>query len=405
MGSSMHLEKNKKFSRYFIVTLAVTSLFIYFLRQSHGQEKFAPESLESTATVSVIVANTKILNREITFSGPIVGREEVPVYGDTTQGRIVQLLADDGQLVKVGQPLAILDSTLLKTQKMQQEAMLQHAMEAVLQQETLVEEAKAQHEQAKAEKLRAEAIAESGLLSGEALEQRLTAERLADTHIKAAQSNLGIAQADLALSKGQLAETEVKIHQSTVIAPVSGTIIERKARIGLALGQSADPLFVILKDNVIEVEFSVSGTELVQLKAGLKCNIQLIGDTGTYPGKIRHVASKIDRVNQTAKVRVAFDQQPKAIIGQTARVSTPTRSKEALYLPDTAIRFEGVSAFVYVVKNNKAILTKVLTGNRIGNMLEVTHGIDAGMLIVDRASAFLHDGQSVTALLSKSPQI
>ncbi len=401
----MHLAKNKNLSRYFIVALAMTALIIYFLRQSHGQEKFAPESLESTATVSAIVANIKTLNREITFSGPIIGREEVPVYGDTTQGRIVQLLADDGQPVKAGQALATLDSALLKTQRMQQEATFQHATEAVAQQETLVEEAKAQHEQAKAEKLRAEAIAESGLLSGEAIEQRVTAERIADTHIKVAQNNLGIAQADLALSKGQLAETEVKIRQSTISAPVSGTIIERKARIGLALGQSADPLFVILKDNVIEVEFSTSGTELGQLKVGLSSKIQLIGDTVTYHGKIRHVASKIDRLNQTAKVRVAFDQQPKAIIGQTARVSIPTYSKKALYLPDTAIHFEGVSAFVYVVKNNKALLTKILTGDRIGNMVEVTRGIEAGVLIVDRASAFLHNGQSVKVLLSKSPQI
>ncbi len=399
----MHLAKNKKLSHFLIVTLAVTALIVYFVKQSRGQDRVVSESLEATVTVSAVVANYKTLDREISFSGPIIGREEVPVYGDTTQGRIVQLLADDGQSVKAGQALATLDSALLKTQRMQQEATVQHATEAVAQQETLLEEAKAQHEQAKAEKFRAEAIAESGLLSGEAIEQRVMAERLADTHIKAAQNNLGIAQADLALSKGQLAETEVKIRQCTISAPVSGTIIERKARTGLALGQSADPLFVILKDNAIEVEFSASGTEVSQLKTGASSNIQLIGDTMIYHGRVRHIASKIDRQNQTAKVRVAFDQQPKATIGQTARVSIPTRTKKALYLPDTAIRFEGASTFVYVVKNSKALRTSIRTGSRIANMVEVTDGIDSGMLIVDRASAFLHNEQSVKVLVTKTP--
>ena len=400
----MYLVNNKKLSQYVLVTLAVTMLIIYFSKQSQGQEKVASQSLEATLTVSAIVVNYKVLDREINFSGPVVGREEVPVYGDTIQGRIVQVLADDGQSVKAGQPLATLDSALLKTQKIQQEATVQRATEAVAQQETLVEEAKAQHEQAKAEKLRAEAIAESGLLSGEAIEQRVMVERLADSHIKAAQNNLGIAQADLALSKGQLAETEVKIHQSTISAPVSGTIIERKARTGLALGQSADPLYLILKDNAIEVEFSASGTEVNQLKAGLSSNIQLIGDTVVYHGRIRHIASKIDRQNQTAKVRVTFDQQPKATIGQTARISIPTHTKKALYLPDTAIRYEGPSAFVYVVKNNKALRTSIHTGSRIGNMVEVNDGIDSGMLIVDRASAFLHNEQSVKVSVTKLPQ-
>ena len=396
--------KNKSLGRYLIVAIAVIALIIYSLKKSNGQEKLASESAEAIVTVSAIVANTKTIDKEITFSGPIVGREEMPVYGDTLQGRIVKVLVDDGQAVKAGQALAKLDSALLKTQKMQQEATIQHATEAVAQQETLVEEAKAQHAQAKAEKLRAETIAESGLLSGEVIEQRVTAERLAESHIKAAQNSLGIAQADLALSKGQLAETEVKIRQSTISAPVSGMIIERKARTGLALGQSADPLFVILKDNEIEVEFSASGTEVNQLKTGQSSNIKLLGDTMTYHGKIRHIASKIDRQNQTAKVRVAFDQQPKATIGQTARVSIPTFAKKALYLPDTAIRFEGVSAFVFAVKNNKVLRTSIHTGNRIGNMVEVTEGIASGMLIVDRASAFLHDGQAVKVLVTKLPQ-
>lgn len=401
----MHLAKNKKLSGYLMLTFAVSILSIYFLKQSHLQEKTASESLEAVVTVSAVVASYKMLDREIIFSGPIIGREEVPVYGDAQQGRIVQIQAEDGQFVKAGQALATLDTALLKTQRTQQEATARRATEAVAQQETLVEEAKAQHEQAKAEMLRAEAIAESGLLSGEAIEQRVMAEKLAYTHIKAAQNNLGIAQADLALSKGQLAESEVKIRQSTISAPVSGTIIERKARTGLALGQSADPLFVILKDNVIEVEFSASGTELGQLKIGQSSNIQLIGDTATYRGRVRHIASKIDRLNQTAKVRVAFEQQPRAVIGQTARVSISTHSKKALYLLDTAIRFEGASAFVYVVKNDKVLLTKILTGERVGNMVQVTSGIDAGMLVVDRASAFLHNGQSVKVLVSKQPQI
>lgn len=400
------MAKNKKISRYLILILVIAATISYFIKQSHEENKsILQNSSEAIVAVSAVVTNYKALDKELTFSGPIVGREEVPVYADAQQGRIVRLLADDGQSVKAGQALAMIDVALLKTQRMQQEATMQHATEVLAQQEVLVEEAKAQHDQSKAEKLRAEAIAESGLLSGEAIEQRVMAERVADTHVKAVKNSLGAAEADLDLSKSQLAEIEVKIRQSTISAPVSGVIVERKARVGLALGQSSDPLFIILKDNNIEVEFSVSGTDVSQLKAGLSSNIQLIGESTIYKGRIRHVASKIDRQNQTVKVRVAFDKQPVAIIGQTARVVIPIKTKKALYLPDTAIRFEGISAFVYVVKSGKVLNTSIHTGGRIGNMLEVTDGLDSGMVIVDRASAFLHDGQSVKVFISQSPQI
>jgi HlyD family secretion protein len=395
----------QNFNRYLLIGLATLALVVYFVRQSYSEETHTKSNSEQSVTVSAITVNYQTLANQLSFSGPIVGREEVPIYSDLIQGRIVEVSADEGQNVKAGQVLAHIDTAIIKTQKLQQEASVQHATQSVAQQETMVEEAKAQYDQSKAEKQRAQAIAETGLLSGEVIEQRVTAERLAEARLKAAHNNLGIAQSDLALSHGQLAETEVHLKQATISAPVSGTIIERKARIGLALGQSTDPLFIILKDNAIEVEFSASGSELGQLKAGLSSNIQLIGDTATYRGKVRHIASKIDRLNQTAKVRVAFEKQPRAIIGQTARVFISTHSKKAIYLPDTAIRFEGVSTFVCVVKNNKVLLTKILTGDRIGNMVEVTSGIDAGILVVDRANAFLHNGQSVKALVSKSPPL
>jgi HlyD family secretion protein len=379
----------QNFNRYLLIGLATLALVVYFVRQSYSEETHTKSNSEQSVTVSAITVNYQTLVNQLSFSGPIVGREEVPIYSDLIQGRIVEVSADEGQNVKAGQVLAHIDTAIIKTQKLQQEASVQHATQSVAQQETMVEEAKAQYDQSKAEKQRAQAIAETGLLSGEVIEQRVTAERLAEARLKAAHNNLGIAQSDLALSHGQLAETEVHLKQATISAPVSGTIIERKARIGLALGQSTDPLFIILKDNAI----------------GLSSNIQLIGDTATYRGKVRHIASKIDRLNQTAKVRVAFEKQPRAIIGQTARVFISTHSKKAIYLPDTAIRFEGVSTFVCVVKNNKVLLTKILTGDRIGNMVEVTSGIDAGILVVDRANAFLHNGQSVKALVSKSPPL
>lgn len=400
MGNGTSMPRNKNLKPLLVISIAVLALLFYWFKPASKAEHLASGNLAAKVSVTAIIAKPSTLNQTLKFSGPIVGQEEVPVYSDASQGRIIALLVDDGQAVKSGQTLALLDNALLKTQKIQQEAIVDRAKQTVALQQTLLEQAKAHHDQANSEKLRAQTIADTGLLSGEAIEQRFAAERLSQTHIDIAQNNLNIAKADLALSQGQFAETEVRLNQATISSPVVGKVIERYARVGLTVGQTSSPLFVILKDNTLEVEFVASASELSQLAVGLDCFIQVFGETSLYRGKIRHITSKIDLQNQSAKVRVTFDTSPNVMIGQTASVFFNKTSPKALYLPDTAIYFEGDEAYVFAVDQDKVNRLTVHIGNHIGNMIEVVDGVPKGSLVVNRAGAFLHPGQTVKTIVA-----
>ncbi len=122
------------------------------------------------------------------------------MFANIPQGRIQQVMVEENQKVSAGELLATVDTTLLQNQKTQQQAMRQKAVAAVAQQETVLEEAQAQLEQAQSDNKLAP-------LPEPTAEQRASAARIAEIHVKAAQSGLTMAQAELAQANASLLET------------------------------------------------------------------------------------------------------------------------------------------------------------------------------------------------------
>ena len=359
--------------------------------------------------VTGVTAHIGSVQRRMTFSGPVVGRDEVPVYSELTQGRIDKILVEAGKHVKAGTILATVDASALRIQKTQQQATQQKASLAIKQQENALEEAQVQYAQAQTERQRAEVVAETGLISREVRDQRITAEQLAKARVQAMKNSLSMAQADFNLASAQLAESDLRLNQAEIRSPVSGTVIERKARTGMSLAQNAEPLFNVLRDDDIEVELEVSADDASRLILGMPVSIELLTNTSAakapntvnaqsaniYKGKISRAATQINRQNQIAKVRVRFDQTPNLILGQFARVVVNATSRNGIYLPDTSVRFEGSSAYVFSAKDGLAKRQPVRVGQHIGNTLEILDGVSVGMVVIDTAASFLRDGEPV----------
>lgn len=360
----------------------------------HSESTFPPQRGDTSVLVSTITAEQRNIPRILTFYGLVTGLENVPVYADLTRGTIINVLAEPGQFVKAGTTLAVIDNTVLKNLKAQQIAAQQHARAEVSQAETRLNAAKIQLAQAKSENSRSALVADSGFFSDEVLNQKAVAERLAESHVKTENSNLAIAQADLAMATAQVALTDLNLKRSTITAPVSGTIIERKAVVGLS-GETAAPLFLILRNKALAVELVVPSKEASTLKQGMPVDIQIAGSARSISGRIRQAAARIEAQEQVARVQVEFDQAPEAIPGQSARISLHLSGNEAIYLPETAISFDGSSPSVFSIRDGKAMRLPISTGERTGEWVEIVSGVSAGTKVIDRFAEFLHDGEPV----------
>ena len=390
--------------------IAISAFILFALLNGISPQAYAEDKKNGQAiAVTGVTAHMGSVQRRMTFSGPVVGRDEVPVYSELAQGRIDKILVEAGKHVKAGTILATVDASALRIQKAQQQATQQKASLAIKQQENALEEAQVQYNQAQAERQRAEVVAETGLISREVRDQRITAEQLAKARVQAMKNSLSMAQADFNLASAQLAESDLRLNQAEIRSPVSGTVIERKARTGMSLAQNAEPLFNVLRDDDIEVELEVSADDASRLILGMPVSIELLTNTSAakapntvnaqsaniYKGKISRAATQINRQNQIAKVRVRFDQAPNLILGQFARVVVNATSRNGIYLPDTSVRFEGSSAYVFSAKDGLAKRQPVRVGQHIGNTLEILDGVSVGMVVIDTAASFLRDGEPV----------
>jgi len=386
-----------------------TFIFFALIKNTTPNANAVDQKNGQAIAVTAVTAQLGTVQRSMTFSGTVVGRDEVPVYSELAQGRIDKILVEAGQHVKAGTVLATIDASALHIQKAQQQATQQKASLAIKQQENALEEVQVQYSQAQAERQRAEVVAEAGLISREVRDQRITAEKLAKARLQAMKNSLSMAQADFNLASAQLAESDLRLNQAEVRSSVSGTVIERKARTGMSLAQTSEPLFNVLRDDDIEVELEVSAADASRLKIGMPVSIEMIANSSStkasnndnaqsaniYKGKISRAATQINRQNQIAKVRVRFDQTPNLILGQFARVAVNAASRNGIYLPDTAVRFEGSSACVFIAKESLAKRQSVKVGQHIGNKLEILDGVSAGMVVIDTAASFLRDGEPV----------
>lgn len=529
--------KKEQFARLgLIIVISAIILFIFlkiFVRHEDSLKSISEPALSVTTQVAQMIS----MPRQMIFSGQVVGRDEVAIYSELNQGRIDKVLVEAGQHVKAGTVLATIDVAYLRIQKAQQKANLQRASLAIKQQQNAFSAAQVQYSQAQVERKRGDLVAESGLISKEVRDQRITNEKLAKTHLEEIKDSLGMAKADFDLAAAQLAESDLRLDQAAIRSPVSGMIIDRKALTGMSLAQNTEPLFMVLRDDDIEIELEIPADEATRLKEGVPVTIQMVGDlsarvqqnphpvdevlttvkdwsnawmhkdidsylsfydetyepeggiskaawteqrkkrlgskgsieislskvnvkidgdtateeflqqytangrkeedkkrltlkfvngkwvikreqilasfdtnqveesssettpnTNIYKGKISRAATQINPQNQIAKVKVRFDKTPNLILGQIAQVSVTSVSASAIYLSDTAVRFEGDAAYIYTVKSGLAKRLQVKVGQRIGNKLEILDGVSPGLLVIDSAASFLRDNEPVRVL-------
>jgi HlyD family secretion protein len=72
-----------------------------------------------------------------------------------------------------------------------------------------------------------------------------------------------------------------------------------------------------------------------------------------------------------------------------------------LSLPQQALVLRDGFSYVFTLNNNRVRQTKVQTGKRIGNLVEIVSGITANQAIVATGGAFLSDNDLVKVVTVK----
>ena len=334
-----------------------------------------PQALPTLATaqsiplVSVMSPGVTPVTSNVTFTGAIAARYDMPIGIDGDAGRIVAIYVEAGDRVKKGQLLAKLDDSILIPQVNRLAASL--------------EQAKAQAALSAAEYRRAQAVAPAGALSAEDVEKR-RATAVTD-------------EASVKVAAAQLAEYEARLNRTRVVAPVEGTVLVRKAEIGQIASSSGDALFRVASNGEVEMRGQIAEQDLAVLKVGQPASIYITGLARAFEGKVRLLGAVIDPNTRLGEIRIALKPDPLLRPGAFARGSVIVEKADRPVLPQTAVMSDSNGAYVYVVNDqNQVVRRDVHVSGTIDSGVIVDDGLTGHERIVKTAGGFLRDGEAVT---------
>jgi RND family efflux transporter MFP subunit len=319
--------------------------------------------------VSVMSPGVRPVASNITFTGAISARYDMPIGVDGDAGRIVAIHVEAGDHVKRGQLLAKLDDSVLIPQVNRLAAAL--------------DQAKAQAALSAAEYRRAKAVEPAGALSAEDVEKRHATQITDEANVK--------------VVAAQLAEYEARLNRTRVLAPVDGTVLMRKAEVGQIASPGGDALFRIARGGEVEMRGQVAEQDLAVLKIGQPASVYITGMSRAFDGRVWLLGAVIDPTTRLGEIRVALKPDPALRPGAFARGSVLVAKAERPVLPQTAVMSDSRGAYVYVVNGKSHVERRDVTvGGTIDSGIIIAAGLTGNERIVVTAGGFLRDGEQVT---------
>lgn len=344
----------------------------------HGQHEDGivelPAEAFARANIRTAPVELRLLPAQLETTGEVGFNQDLLAHvSPRIPGRVHKVHADLGETVKVGQPLAVLDSIELgraHSEYFQAKAQLELA------QQTLEREEKLLAEKIASEKEVQEARASYQKASAEfqAAEGQLRLYGLTSAQIRGSQHNAP----DAALFP--------------VSSPLGGVVIEKHVTLGELVNPEKD-MFTIADTSHLWIWIDIYERNLAQVHKEDDVSVQV----DTYPervfrGKITYISDQVNATTRAVRARVDVDNPDRALKpGMFARVklSDPhaangsASGQKVLAIPVSAVQRDGDSSIAFVAAGERRFERRVLRiGTGSGDYVEVVDGLKAGEQVV-----------------------
>lgn len=217
------------------------------------------------------------------------------------------------------------------------------------------------------------------------------------------EQGLGVSETDfrkaenaLRMAAAQLAEASVGLENCFVIAPFSGRVDERFAKLG-ELVSPGMPLLRLVDNEHLKVVCGVPENLSGFLEVGKKADVY-IREAGLHAqGVVRWVAAAVNTRDRTIQTELSLSEGAGELKpGMVCEVVIKRRSHaNAIVVPLTVIQQSDHHDYVYVVENDRAVKRSVTSAERDGTLVRLSEGLRAGDNLVVRGFRNVVDGQAV----------
>ena len=239
-----------------------------------------------------------LLPRQVSALGriePLGGISQVSVPSSLSNDRVREILVKEGQEVRKGQPLAVLESIdTLESSVRKSEAEIRVAESKLAAQDSVIARYKADLGQASAEARRAEQLFAAGATSANRVEKLQADESSAKAQLAEAIATKATLVEELRSSRASLDKDKTERAKATVLAPFSGTVFKVHARPGDKVGE--DGLLEMGDSSRMGVIAEVYQSDRPMIALGQKASLSADGFKGRkVEGQVVEIAREVSR--------------------------------------------------------------------------------------------------------------
>lgn len=333
----------------------------------------------------VMTVGTQGSETQTTYPASIKGVQDVEIRPKVS-GFITKLCVQEGQVVKAGQLLFVIDNTTYQAQVRQAQAALNSAKVQLNTTKLTFDNSKKLHER----------------------------NVIGSYELQTAENNYENARAAVAQAQASLASAKDMLGFCFVKSPANGIVGSLPYKVGaLVSAQSVEPLTTVSNASSVEVYFSVTEKDVLDMSkraGGTHAAIEDFPEVklkladGTlyqHPGKVVKMSGVINQATGAVSLIARFPN-PKHLLksGASGTIIVPRVSNNSLVIPQSATTEIQDKVFVYKVgpKNQVRYTEITVDPQNDGNNYVVTGGLKAGDKIVTRGLTTLKDSLEIVPL-------
>jgi len=331
---------------------------------SHKAASSDEEEGSGGAPVVAEVTLTRVeradISQSLTVTGTIAALPNRDVrVSPLVAGRVANMLVAEGDQIQEGQVLATLDDRPFRDQVQQSEA--------------AVEQARANLENARLNHTRNEDLFKRGIVARKDLEDARTQESVSEAGLKQA-------EAALALSKLQVARTEIH-------SPLRGIVVKRLVSVGEQVdGTAAQPVLEVAGTREVELFGNVPAIYLGQIRVGQGLHIASDAFPGKdFLGRIVAISPAVDPSTNVGMVRIRMANGAGMLrLGMflTAQLPLETHARALAVPPQAIYRDPEGQPRVYRVQGEDAEAVPVKLGLETQTRVELLAGVTEGQNVI-----------------------
>lgn len=317
---------------------------------------------------AVPVHVTRAVSQDVPLEIAAVGNVEAVERVDVKPriaGQIRTVAFTEGDNVTRGQLLFTIDRETMSRQQAQQQAELDRDIAMEQQAVAVAARDAASQKQSQTEADVSVKLGQLGVLSGQTVNQAVTASATTRSTVQADQAAIAAAAGAVKADRARLAQTQLQLNFAEVTAPISGRAGAVAAKAGNVVLQNDTTLVTLLQLAPIRVTFGVPEqalAEVQRLSASGHLEVEAGSGDGTVArGRLDFIDNTVDPTTGTVRLKATFSNADRTLWpGEFVNVRLRLRvDAHQIVIPQSAVQQGLDGTYAWRVESNVAAMVPV----------------------------------------------